>query len=359
MTLTRLLTCKTELPQGRIETLPLAPPAAGEALLAIRRIALTTNNITYAAFGEAMNYWQFFPTGAAEWGQIPAWGYADVVESMVDGVAAGERYYGYWPIASHLTLQPVRVSERAFQDGAAHRQVLSSAYNQYIRCRADPAYRVEDEALQMLLRPLFTTSFVLADHLRDQQYFGAARIVVSSASSKTAYGTAHCLPGAETIALTSPRHREFVAGLGCYARTATYDQLEQLPTDQPVLYVDFSGDATLRARVHRHFGAALVHDCAVGSAQTTTVGSVDATLPGPAPAFFFAPAQIKKRNADWGPAVFNQRCGDAQRAFLRHVGDAGWLHVEVHRGFEAARTLIAELCAGHVDPRLGHVVELG
>ena len=70
------------------------------------------------------------------------------------------------------------------------------------------------------------------------------------------------------------------------------------------------------------------------------------------------PRQIRKRNADWGPAVVNQKFGDAQRAFIRHVGDAGWLQVTEHRGFEAAERLIAELCAGRADPRLGHVVSL-
>ena len=56
MNLTRLLTQKSALQHSRLETLPLAPNAEGEALLAIRHVALTTNNITYAAFGDAMQY---------------------------------------------------------------------------------------------------------------------------------------------------------------------------------------------------------------------------------------------------------------------------------------------------------------
>ena len=35
----------------------------------------------------------------------------------------------------------------------------------------------------MLLRPLFITSFMLADFLEDNGFFGARQIVVSSASS--------------------------------------------------------------------------------------------------------------------------------------------------------------------------------
>lgn len=357
MNLIRLLTRKNALEQSRIDTTPLDPLADGEALLVIHKVALTTNNITYAAFGDAMQYWNFFPTGQAGWGHIPAWGFADVMVSNVPGVQVGERYYGYWPLASHIRVQPLRVTERGFYDGAEHRQTLTSAYNQYTRCSTDPVYRVEDEAFQALLRPLFITSFMLADFLRDNDFFGAKRLVISSASSKTAYGTAFCLPGVELIALTSPRHRDFVDGLRCYSRSAIYGELEHLPNTEPVLYVDFSGDEELRARVHHHFGASLAYDCFAGSAQNAHVIR-DMGLPGPAPAFYFAPVQIRKRNADWGPAVVNQRFGDAQRVFIRHVDDAGWLRVAEHHGFQAAQNLIADLCAGTADPALGHVVEL-
>src|SRR5688500_16628636 len=102
---TRLLTRKSQLQHSRVETVSLAPPEQGEALLAVRRVALTTNNITYAAFGEAMQYWNFFPTGEADWGHMPAWGLADVVASNVQGVEVGERFYGYFPIAAHLRMK--------------------------------------------------------------------------------------------------------------------------------------------------------------------------------------------------------------------------------------------------------------
>jgi len=42
----------------------------GQARLHIDHFALTANNITYAAFGEAMGYWQFFPASSG-WGCIP------------------------------------------------------------------------------------------------------------------------------------------------------------------------------------------------------------------------------------------------------------------------------------------------
>ena len=220
---TRLLTDKNALNHTRTDQLPLAPLQPGEALLRVDRVAVTTNNITYAAFGDAMQYWDFFPTGEAGWGHMPVWGFAEVVASDVEGVAVGERFYGYWPIASHLRMQPVRVTARGFYDGAEHRQGLTSAYNQYTRTSADPAYRAADENYQMLVRPLFITSFMLADFLQDNGFFGARRLLFSSASSKTAYGTAFCLggqEGIEQVGLTSARNSAFVQGLGCATRAA-------------------------------------------------------------------------------------------------------------------------------------------
>ena len=64
------------------------------------RIALTTNNITYAAFGDAMSYWHFFPSGEAGWGIVPVWGFGTVVQSLHPGVAVGERLWGYWPMSN-------------------------------------------------------------------------------------------------------------------------------------------------------------------------------------------------------------------------------------------------------------------
>jgi Protein of unknown function (DUF2855) len=359
-TIERLLTDKRALNHSRLQTLDAPPPSPGEALLAVRRVALTTNNITYAAFGDAMQYWNFFPTGEEGWGHVPAWGFADVVASTVSGVEPGERFYGYFPLASHLRMQPVRVSERGFHDGAQHRQPLVSAYNQYTRVSQDPAYRPADENLQMLLRPLFITSFMLADFLQDNGFFGARRLVLSSASSKTAYGTAFCLegaPGIELVALTSTRNAAFVEGLGCYQRTVGYDQLDGLDTATPTLYVDFSGDEALRARVHHHFGGALVYDCFAGSAANTGFLR-EQVLPGPKPVFYFAPVQIRKRNADWGHAEVNRRFNEAQLAFIGRVqeGPRPWLEVEEREGLAAAQPLLAHLCAGRVDPRTGHVV---
>jgi hypothetical protein len=364
--LLQLQSDKRDLARTRVVTQPVPELTPGEVLLTIDRLAVTANNITYAAFGDVphLRYWSFFPTGDAAWGHMPAWGFANVVESTVEGIAIGERFYGYFPIATHAVMQPIRISERGFYDGAPHRLDLTSAYNQYQRVLTDGAYREADENYQALLRPLFITSFMLADFLEDNAFFGAKRVVVSSASSKTAYGTAFCLEHRTDIVregLTSQGNKAFVEGLGCYSRALPYDAVTQLPNDEPALYVDFSGDAALRRRVHEHFGQNLLHSCYAGSAHSHEhLRESKETLPGPAPQPYFAPYQIKKRNADWGPAEVTRRFNDAQLRFIRRVSDPDrpWMSVKEHRGFEAAAALVDALVKGRVDPREGHMVVL-
>jgi len=361
LSITRLLTDKAALNKTRIDRVGIAPVLGdGEVILKIERAAITTNNITYAAFGDAMQYWDFFPTGDADWGHMPVWGFARVAESKASGVEPGELFYGYFPLASHIRMQAERVSERGFYDGSEHRRTLVSAYNQYTRCSHDPAYREGGENYQMLVRPLFITSFMCADFLQDNGFFGAKQVVVASASSKTAYGTAYCLHGqadVKLIALTSSRNREFVADLGCYDEVRSYEEVAHIDATVPTLYLDFSGDDSLRATVHRHFDSALVYDCYAGSAQNTQFLQ-KAALPGPEPKFYFAPIQIKKRNIDWGHEEVNRRFNAAQLAFIEHISrpQAEWMKVVEHAGFEAAAQLIEDMHGGRIDPREGHVV---
>ena len=104
---------KDSLHTTRIGTSIDQPLADRQVRVVVDRFALTSNNITYAAFGAAMNYWQFFPVAGDDAdgrGCIPVWGFGRVVQSLHPGVAVGERLYGYWPMASHALLQPVKLT---------------------------------------------------------------------------------------------------------------------------------------------------------------------------------------------------------------------------------------------------------
>lgn len=343
-----------------------APLADGAVRLRVDLFALTSNNITYGVFGDSMRYWDFFPCEVAGFGRIPVWGFADVVESRAGAVAAGERFYGYYPISSHVVLQPVDVKDGGFVDGAAHRSDLHPLYNRYLRCSADPGYDAAHEAETAVLRPLFATAFLIDDFLADSGFFGAGQVLLSSASSKTAYSTAFCLaqrrgtPGApKIVGLTSHANASFAGSLGCYDAVVTYDEVATLAADTPAVYVDMSGNATVRDRVHRHFGDALAHDCAVGGTHWDARGSAKG-LPGPRPVFFFAPDRIKKRQADWGGAGLGQRIAQAWRTFLPVAADGGapWMRVVRGDGPRDCERVYRALLEGGTDPREGHVLRL-
>ena len=349
-----LVVSRSDLTSTRLSDVPEPAAGAGEAVLKLDRVGLTANNVTYAVMGDAMSYWQFFPADEG-WGHVPLWGFADVVASTVPGVDVGQRYFGYYPTASHLVVQPGAVAPNGFRDVAEHRVSLPSPYNGYQLVDADPAYEAEREDLQALYRPLFFTSFLLADFLVDNGFFGAETVVVASASSKTAYGTAFLVDGVRRVGLTSPGNVGFTQSLGCYDEVLTYDDVASLPADVPTLYVDMAGSAQLRAAVHEHLGESLVHDAVVGMTHIDETGSAG-RLPGARPQFFFAPDQMVKRRSDWGAGGIEQRYGEAWRRFVPHVEQ--WVDVVVSTGPKELERVWLEVLGNRAAPRDGHVLQL-
>jgi hypothetical protein len=298
-------------------------PEDGEALLRIESFGLTSNNITYAVFGEAMNYWAFFPASDPGWGKLNVWGYAHVEHSRHPDLAQGMRVYGYLPCSSHLLVIPDRVNEKGFVDAAPHRAMLPSAYQGYRDVEADPVYSPDREAKHILFFPLFFTSFLIHDFLADENFFGADTIVISSASSKTAIIAAYLLAkreGIDTVGLTSPGNREFVEGLDVYDTVHLYDDVTQLPGERAV-YVDISSDGAVRTDVHARYGNRLAHSAAVGMTHWTQMAQGASELHGPSPVFFFAPDRIKKRGVDWGTAKLDQNVADAWAPFAQWASD--------------------------------------
>jgi hypothetical protein len=339
-----------------VDSEPLAVEA-GQALLRVDVFGLTANNVTYAVLGEAMSYWDFFPA-ADGWGRVPMWGFAEVERSEVAGVETGTRIYGYLPPSSHLLVTPTNVNGQGFTDGSPHRAALPSAYHRYLASGHDPFYEPGSEDVQMLLRPLFYTSFLIDDQLADEGLTGRGPIVISSASSKTAIAAAFLLArreGVELVGLTSPGNREFVEGLGVYGRTVGYDAIDSLDKG-PTTYVDVAGDGAVRRAVHTHFGDELVHSMAVGITHWEELGAGQGDLPGPRPTFFFAPDRVVKRSADWGPAGLEQRVAEAWHPFCEWT--AGWLEPIHGQGFEGVEGAYLDVLEGRVGPQAAHVISL-
>ena len=358
---------RSDIAQTQLVSTDISPIGDGEVLVAVDKFAITANNVTYGIAGDTIGYWKFFPAHDPKeegFGCIPVWGFGDVVRSNHPDVPVGERLYGYFPMASHVVLAPNKVTAHGLVDGVAHRAALPVVYNQYTRCTADPAYSADLEAEQMLYRPLFTTSFFLDDFLDDKQFFGADKVLLTSASSKTSIGLAQLLSAnrsCRVIGLTSKGNQKFVERLGCYHDVLSYeavDKLEQAPT----VMVDMAGNADVRRAVHTHLDTNLKYSCAVGAThwESATLGGGQdggqTGLPGPKPEMFFAPAQIQKRLKEWGRDAYEQKMSLAWGEFLQAA--AGWIEVDSSAGEAAVARVYKAFIEGRADPARGYVVSL-
>jgi hypothetical protein len=335
----------------------------GQVLLKVDHFAFTANNITYASLGEKMHYWDFFPTTDHN-GIIPVWGFAEVIATRCDGIEAGERFYGYYPMSTHLIVEPNHVQSTGFLDGANHRRELPPVYNQYLRCATDPLYRADNEPLQMLLRPLFLTSFLIDDFLADNEFFSASQIILTSASSKTAIALAYLLKQAkpsskhsiDIMGLTSKGNVEFVKSLGYYDHVLDYGSANELDIEKASMIVDFAGNGKLLADLYRILGTQLKYSCMVGLSHWDEFQSRPIDLPNPQPVMFFAPSQAQKRIKEWGGAKFQSLIGNQWNAFAAAVND--WLDVEMSNGPEAARIVYKKVLGGAANPKTGQQVSM-
>jgi len=358
---TDFIVARNDLQQCRtiITELPDAHALPAETLLVkVDRFAFTANNITYALLGDQLKYWQLFPAPDG-FGIIPVWGFGEVVASSHPLIAAGERLFGYFPMATHLVIEAADVSKRGLRDAAAHRQGVAPVYNAYARVGDDPAYAGRQGDLQALLRPLFMLSFLVDDYLAEHAHFGAQTVILSSASSKTAFGLAHLLntqrKGIRVIGLTSPANADFVRSLGCYDEVVTYDDVGTLDASSRAAFVDMAGNGRLRSALHRHCGDNLVYSGRVGLTHQDSLKDAEA-LPGAPPAPFFAPDHIRKRAKDWGPGGIEARFGAAWQGFAPRLD--GWLTIIDGRGPEAVQRVYLDTLNGRIPPDQGHMLTM-
>ena len=343
----------------RVVTRPVPAPGQGEVLVAIDKFGLTSNNVSYAVTGDLIGYWGYYPA-EEHWGKVPVWGCAEVVASDCDQVPVGERLWGFFPMASHAILQPGKVREDQFVDVAAHRQALPALYNGYRRTRAEPAFLQDMEVERCLLFPLFATSWLIYDYLKDNDFFGAKQVLIGSVSSKTGFGLAQMLHSdpdvsQRIIGLTSAANVAFVERLGCCNDVVVYGEEERIDSSVPAAYVDMSGDARLTTALHTLLGDNMVESAMVGATHWEHGGDTG-SLPGARPTFFFAPAQIAKRDDEWGPGVAMMKAMMASAEVANRI--KGELGVEWVRDPQLLATLWNELLDNKVSANRGLMVSL-
>lgn len=354
------LVAREDLRRARVTQAPLADPEdlrEGELLLEIEKFGFSANNITYATLGVAMRYWEFFP-GPDGWGRVPVWGYARVVGSAHSGIEVGERVFGYLPMSTHVSVLADRVNAHGFVDAAPHRTDLPAVYQRYSRVGTS-AVEDDREDQDALWRPLFMTSFGAADFLADRGVFGGKRVVCSSASSKTAMGTAFLLgrwlEDVERVALTSRGNVAFTERSGYYERVLDYEDSGELADEVPAVFADFAGNDQLAGDLRLRLGESLRRTIVIGATHWDQ-REVGAPLTRPDSDLFFLPPWMEKRRAEWGPGGFARRYDEAWTAFLPTA--ERWMQVEHHYGPTAVEAVYRRTLEGNADPTVGYILSL-
>ncbi len=360
MTSTEFVIHQQDLKQSKFLQKNYAPLAEGQILLKTSRFAFTANNITYAVAGFRLGYWKFFPSSEEGWGIIPVWGFGEVVESTIEGISKGERFYGYFPMSSHIVMEPAKVSERGFVDAIEHRQQMPVIYNYYTNVQADPGYSLEGESHQSLFKPLFTTSFLIDDFFAEKDFFGAEQIILTSSSSKTAYSLAFLLSlrkkkennATKIIGLTSPRNVDFVKSLGFYDQVLSYEDLDQLSTETSSNIVDFTGNHNLQFQLQTRLNDQLKYNCLVGLVDWAHMkGEQELPKKG---AFFFAPTFAQQRSKEWGIVEFQKRLGYSWILLNKNL--ATWFEVQNGTGETAIQKTYQDMLVGKVNPKKGEIL---
>lgn len=118
---------------------PPLPPSAIRVKTTL--IALTANNLGYAALGTRLHWWDAFPVptsapppfnDSSAYGIVPAWGYATVLESTIS-IAPGSLLWGFWPVSTHPVILRLKATspENHWLECSDHRKNIISFYQRY------------------------------------------------------------------------------------------------------------------------------------------------------------------------------------------------------------------------------------
>ena len=347
---------KHQINQTRIVDKALATEslAKDQLILEVESFGFSANNITYASMGEQMKYWGFFPA-EGNWGKVPVWGYGVVVASNHADIPVGEKYFGYFPMATHLLMTADKVNQFGFRDCSSWRVSNSPVYDNYIRCATDISYKADQEAWDLNFRPLYITSFILDDYLADIVTNEVGDIVFTSASSKTAYGAAFLMKtlkekrglNVNIVGLTSKGNIDFVESIGCFDSVCSYDDFSSLSPDNCAWLIDFAGSPSLLNRFD---------DYSNNFQRLVKVGATDwqdqkasrtRLSEGLVQELFFAPSHVAKRREEWGVEAFNQAYANAWLSFAKHIKPL--LRVHEVDGVKGVEAIYQAFLSGEVD----------
>lgn len=210
------------------------------------------------------------------------WGYCTVLESLHPKVPVGTRLYGLVPPCQYH-IQKVMRAIPASKNGdppLVEFDMDRMPYNlrrfQEYEVLQDGAHQdTEMEDWIIATKEIYTMAFYMDEQLLvDTGQINS--VIISCASSKTAMALAYCLRmrGGVSIeremscvvGLTSKEHLEFVKSTDLYHEVYTYDDLDNIPNDKTIVYMDFKCDGAIRQALTLRMGTNLMYNMVLGPA---------------------------------------------------------------------------------------------
>mmetsp|Transcript_101341 Transcript_101341/g.254108 ORF Transcript_101341/g.254108 Transcript_101341/m.254108 type:complete len:508 (+) Transcript_101341:88-1611(+) len=256
-------------------------------LLRVEKFAFSQMTLGYLmkgftrTFSAYHSFYEFPEEGAY---RSACWGYATVVESSHPKVAVGTRLYGLVPPCRYQ-LQPVGGIVPAGKNGDPARVELTMEgmpFNlrrfqemEVISTPGDEAQggEVDGEAAlledwRLVLKEIYTMAFYMDENLLvDTGMINS--VIIACASAKTALALAYCLRMREmryVVGLTSREHFDFVKSTDLYHEVYTYDEVDSLPNNRTIVYMDFKCDGELRQKITLRMGTNLMYNMVLGPA---------------------------------------------------------------------------------------------
>ncbi len=238
----------------------------------------------------------------------------------------------------------------------------------------------------MLYRPLFWTAFWFQDWLEASGYRGTKRIVISSASAKTAFCLAYLsrmyaddngIKGFEVVGLTSSRNLAFTRGLGLYTDVIGYDDFDRASAldfqAHRWIYVDIAGNENLNARIRHCFASStslvawiqlgLTNLSPSAPSAPSTKFSTNTTLEfspqtsnGIVVEQFFMPEWLAVRRKQLSISEVTKMQAKAWRKLMRD--GKGWVRMEKSLGAEEVLRAYCAISRGGITPQIGMVWSL-
>lgn len=340
----------------RIVPDPVPEPAQGSVLLKIERFVLSSNNITYARYGDQLGYWAPFPAREHGWGRVPAWGTARVIGGDSDLAAPGELFYGYLPMATHVLVEaePLPSGLRATSPERAEMYPL---YRDMIRMN-DPV----DDVVLATTGGVAKTAAHLSDEIRAST---PAQVVFSSATSRTALTTAVVLreAGLRVVGLTAADRAKAAARAEAFDEVLSYDELGDLEGVPGTVYVDVAGRAEITAAVARTLGSALARSLQVGATHPSSEPSAPSSEPsaqlsppGPPVEQF----NVGLRRIDVAARIGEEKMAAFEQAVEKSIAVWAAEHFAVEKvtGLEQVPHVWHRVLRGEVDPLTIAVIAL-